>query len=137
MQQLNILKSKQYDDTCRKLLLAGYLSLKNGNAKEAGYHYLLAFWYMKDHGFAEVEKTREKAIKNFERYLKETPDYEVAMILVDLLRQSERFDEAMETLISLKQYIANNKVLKNVSLYEEKLIKSKDSESHRLEEAPE
>lgn len=133
----NILKSKQYDDTCRKLLLAGYLSVKNRNAKEAGYHYLLAFWYMKEHGFAEFEKAREKAIKNFERFLKETPDYEVAMILVDLLRQSERFDEAMETLISLKQYIANNNVLKNVSLYEEKLIKSKDSKSHRLEEVTE
>ena len=132
-----ILKSKQYDDICKGLLLAGYLSVKSRNVKEAGYNYLLAYWYMKENGISEFEKARGKAIKNFERYLIKTPDLEVAMILVDLLRQSEQFSEAMETLTSLERYIANNNMLKEVSLFEEKLIKSKDSKSHRIEEVSE
>jgi hypothetical protein len=129
-----VLNNRRYDDICRKLLLAGYLSVKIRNAKEAGYNYLLAYWYMRDNKIAGCERAREKAIKNFERYLLKTVDCEVAMILVDLLRQSERFEDAKETVLSLESYIADNTELARIAEFEKKLISKKDSDIHKVEE---
>ncbi len=129
-----VLNNKAYDDVCRKLLLAGYLSVKRRNAKEAGYNYLLAYWYMKEKGILEFEKAREKAIKNFERYLGKNMDLEVAMILVDLLRQNSNFDEAKETVTSLKTFIDGNVDLEKIAVFEEKLIANNDSNIHRIGE---
>ncbi len=129
-----ILKSKQYDDVCKKLLLAGFLAVKIKNVKEAAYNYLLSYWYMKEHDISGYEKARRKSIKNFERYLIKNPDFEMAMILIDLLRQEGLFDEATETLLSLDGYITDNDILKKISKYEKELISRRDSESHKLEE---
>lgn len=129
-----VLNNRLYDDNCRKLLLAGYLSVKRRDAKEAGYNYLLAYWYMRDSGISGSERAREKAIKNFERYLLKTMDCEVAMILVDLLRQSERFEEAKETVLSLESYIADNAELVRIAELEKKLILKKDSDIHKVGE---
>lgn len=129
-----VLNNRQYDDNCRKLLLAGYLSVKRRDAKEAGYNYLLAYWYMRDNGIAGYERAREKAIKNFERYLLKTMDCEVAMILVDLLRQNESFEDAKETVLSLESYIADNAKLARIAEFEKQLILKQDSDVHKVEE---
>lgn len=129
-----VLHDKQYDIICKKLLLAAYLAVKKGDSKEAGYDYLLAYWYMNDNHICKVEKAREKAIKNFERYLGKNSDIEVAMILVDLLRQSRKFDESRETLISLEKYIQGKAIYEKIAVCEKKLIEKNDSSIHSLAE---
>ena len=128
-----MLKNRQFDNTGKKLLLAGYLAVKDKNAKEAGYNYLLAYWYLKETNSSNADKACEKAIKNFERYLKYNYDEEIAMILIDCLRQMKRFDEAIETANSLEPYISNDK-MKAILLFEKKLISNNDSGIYRVSE---
>lgn len=128
-----MLKNRQFDNTVKKLLLAGYLAVKDKDAKEAGYNYLLAYWYLKETNSSNADKACEKAIKNFERYLKYNYDEEIAMILIDCYRQMRRFEEAMETVDSLEPYIQNEN-LKGILLLEKKLISNKDSGIHRVSE---
>lgn len=95
---------------------------------------MLAYWYMRENGITECEKAREKAIKNFERYLLKTMDCEVAMIFIDLLRQGERFDEAKETLLSLETYLVGNVELEKIAELEKILIAKNDSNIHKIGE---
>ena len=129
-----VLDNRFYDDCCKKLLLSGYLSVKKRNPKEAGYSYLMAYWYMRENNISGGTKAREKAIKNFERYLLKTTDFEVAMILVDLLRQDGKFYEAKETVLSLEDYIIDDSELKKIVDFEKKLIAKKDSSIHKIRE---
>lgn len=129
-----ILSKHQYDDTSKKLLLAGYLSVKKRNAKEAGYNYLLAYWYLKEKHSNDAHKACEKAIKNFERYLISNEDLNIAMIVIDCLRQMQRFDDALETANSLESYIHDNPKIKSILVYEKKLIINKDADTHRMSE---
>lgn len=129
----DMLKNRQFDNIGKKLLLAGYLAVKEKDAKEAGYNYLLAYWYLKETNSANADKACKKAIENFERYLECSYDEEIAMILIDCLRQMKCFDEAMETANSLEPYISNDKLMA-LLLFEKKLISNNDSETHRVSE---
>lgn len=129
----DMLKNRQFDNTGKKLLLAGYLAVKDKDAKEAGYNYLLAYWYLKETNTANADKACEKAIRNFERYLMCNFDEEIAMILIDCLRQMKRFDEAIETANSLEPYISDNELIA-ILLFEKKLISDNDCGTHRVSE---
>lgn len=129
-----VLNDRLYDTICKKLLLAAYLAVKNRDSREAAYDYLLAYWYMNENHICRAEKAREKAIKNFERYLGKNSDIEAAMILVDLLRQSRRFDEAGETLTSLERFIQGKSIYEKIAVCEKKLIEKNDSGIHSLAE---
>lgn len=109
------------------------MAVKDKDAKEAGYNYLLAYWYLKETNTANADKACEKAIRNFERYLMCNFDEEIAMILIDCLRQMKRFDEAIETANSLEPYISDNKLIA-ILLFEKKLISDNDCGTHRVSE---
>ena len=122
------------DLTAKKLLLAGLLYSSVDKIKEAAYSYLYAYWYQKEHNHADAVSTCEKAINSFEKYLSDNENHEMAMILVDLLRQMSLFDEALETLGSLDFYTVNEPNYKAISTFEKRLIIDKDCIAHRLSE---
>lgn len=130
---VDMLNNKMFDSISKKLLLAGYIAVKERDAKEAGYDYLLAYWYLKESNSPEAYKACEKAIKNFERHLNKNQDEEIAMIIIDCYRQMKRFDDALETIQSLATFIKNGQ-LKQILLYEKKLVENGDYESHQLSE---
>jgi uncharacterized protein (DUF2225 family) len=129
----DMLNNKMFDNISKKLILAGYLAVKERDAKEAGYDYLLAYWYLKETNSSEANRACEKAIKNFERYLNKSQDEEIALIIIDCYRQMKRFNDAMETIESLEQFVGDSKV-KQILLFEKSLVESGDYESHRLSE---
>lgn len=123
-----------FDDTTKKLLLAGYISAKKADYLEAAYSYLMAMWHFCELNSDMAVNAREKAITYFSRYLNKNRDDEMAIVLIDLLRQASKFTEAEETAISLEKFISNNEALMPILLYERKLIKQKDSETHSVKE---
>ncbi len=116
------------DGTEKKLRLAGWLSKKQGLDYDAGYQYLMAYWYMKDRG-EDAEKYLSEVINSFSKYLEKHADIETAIILTDCLRQASRFKEAGETAHSLMPYI-KKELHRQIVSFELGLIAQKNSSSH-------
>lgn len=123
-----------FDDTTKKLLLAGHISAKKADYLEAAYCYLMAMWHFDEIGSDKVANAREKSISYFSKYLSYTRDDEMAMILIDLLRQASRFKEAEETAASLEGYLTDSTDMLNILRFEQELIKQKDSLKHSVKE---
>lgn len=129
-----ILNKEEYDDIYKKQILAAYLSAKLGDFREAGYNYLVAYWYLKDQKSDDAPKVCQKAIENFEKYLETHVDFEGVLKMSDLLRQMGRFDEAMENLCALETFVASDKTLMAFVAFEKILVSEKDSSSHKMGE---
>lgn len=132
-----IVNSREYQElftdtsipnTPKKLMLAALLSERQNKLREAGYNNLQLYWYYLDLQDKKISFL-DNAIKKFSEYLENFVDIETAMILIDCLRQSERFDEAKETAESLLQYITQDNYSRIVN-YELKLILNNDAEPH-------
>lgn len=131
---LTLFKDHQYDVVSKKLVLAGYLAANKKNYREAGYDYLMAYWSLKENMHPKANNACEKAIKYFELYLSDNADLEVALILIDCMRQQSHFTDALETAISLDSYLEDSSHLKNILAYEKQLITNSDSSSHKIDE---
>lgn len=129
-----ILNQEEYDDIYKKHILAAYLSAELGDFAEAGYNYLVAYWYLKDKKSDDAPKACQKAIENLEKYLETHVNFEGVLKMSDLLRQMGRFDEAMENLCALERFVVNNKTLMAFVAFEKTLVSEKDSSSHKMSE---
>ncbi len=121
------------DGTQKKLLLSAYLNVCKGAMYEAGYHYLMAYWYEKGSG-QNAGKELEKAVQCFSEYLEDHEDVEAAILLTDCMRQASRFDEAAQTARSLVPYIKKERHLK-IICFELSLIEEQDASAHLQREA--
>lgn len=133
-QYQKIYADSRYDETARNLRLAAYIAEYTENWKEAAEFFLKTAWYFREHYKEEERGAREKAIVCFEKYLEQVPDTEYAVILVDCLRQTGRFEEALETADSLLPYISGNLELCRILNYEKQLIGQRDSAPHSVSE---
>lgn len=110
--------------------------------------YLYATWCFEDNGDKRnATKYRKLACKNLLEIAEKEDNGDIYIQCIDLLRKNKEFDKAQEILkkvrIDLFNVDANYKLtdeyiaLKNIVKFEEKLIKSKDSADHLLEESQE
>lgn len=129
-----ILNQEEYDDIYKKHLLAAYLSAELGDFGEAGYNYLVAYWYLKDQKSDDAPKVCQKAIENLEKHLETHVNFEEVLKMSDLLRQMGRFDEAMENLCALESFVASDKTLMAFVTFEKVLVSEKDSSPHKMRE---
>lgn len=126
---------KDLDETLKKMLLGAQTEETKKNFRKAAYRYLEAFWRAKEIEDEQSSKIAGQAIKNFSIYLRQAKDLEAAMILIDILRQTRRFEEATETAKSLAKFIPKEeKFLYSILSYEEKLINAQDSDAHNVNE---
>lgn len=130
----DVLANPFFDEATKKLLLAGHISAKKSDYLDAAYCYLMAMWHFSELNSDKVTNARGKAIAYFSKYLSRSRDDELALVLVDLLRQSSRFEEAAETAISLKEYLLSDSFEMRVLRFENSLIEKKDSSSHSVRE---
>lgn len=127
-----VFKDTQMDETYKKLYLFAILEEIKQNYHNAGYGYLMTYWYLKEK-HANTTEVLKKAIENYEKYLADTADVQSAIILIDCMRQSGKFEEAKETAESLLPYTEGTTMYKFVE-YELELISQKDTESHSVKE---
>ena len=131
-----ILQSNEGDRITPKLTCAALIAEKQKDYRAASYFALLQLWHLKEinaDGSKQIE-VRGKAIGYFEEYLTYNLDVNAAMIMIDLLRQAKRFDDAMETVCSLESYITKNEPLKKVAAFEKRLIHEEDYSDHKIGE---
>lgn len=123
-----------FPNTVKKLLAAAYLEQNSENWRKAGHYYLKASWYLKERNVSEEKTMREIAVQCFKVYLEENQDEECAILYIDCLRQLSRFEEAMEMTEFLLPYLMEKEFLRKIVLYEQTLIKAKDSAAHSMGE---
>ena len=126
---------KDLDETLKKLLLSAQTEEIKKDFRKVAYQYLEAFWRAKETENEQSCEIAGQAIDNFSKYLEEAKDLDAAMILIDLLRQTQRFEEAAETAGSLAGFIPKEEeFIRRILSYEEKLIADRDSAAHNVSE---
>lgn len=122
------------DMKAKKNLLSAYLLGKQKKYKEAGYGYLTAYWYLRTVDLSSSKKALAKAIEYLAAYVEKNADVNSAIVFVDALRQNNQFDEAMDTLDSLSQFVPNNSNITEIIDKERKLIVARNSAPHLISE---
>ena len=128
------LQIENYPEIPRKLLLLGYLSGQKGDVSTASAQYLRAYWYFRDNGHPKTAEALDRAIEGIKRHIEAKADLNAAMVLVDLLRQKGDFDQALEAVNSLGQYLRGNENLLKTAAFEWKLIMAGDPSVHTFGE---
>lgn len=122
----SIVQSEKVPQPLKKWLLAGHIYGYLGDDRQAGDAYLVASWYQKVRKQKDVFSL-ELAVKHFCKYLEGTMDFDVALVVVDCLRQQGAWREAAETVDSLLPYLTHPK-MKAVAEFEQQLIAKGDDE---------
>lgn len=125
--------SDEYD---RKVRAAAELS---DDVEDKIYLYLAACWNLEFHGQKEAaDEMRKKAVALMEILFEEKSQFEMVLMYIDSLRQLGMFDEAKETVESVRQAAENNLSRKDVSYaifqFEKELLKISDSKAHMISE---
>ncbi len=137
--------------TSKAFLLAGSLYNLHEEYKIGGVFYLKAAWAFDDHNDIEnAILARKKAITAFNKYLKQEfteegilyrfnndkqkEDLNIKMVIIDLLRRSESFDEAKSLAKELSKKVEDN-LSKEILAFQIKLSRKKDSTCHKVSEA--
>lgn len=122
------------DDTEKKIRSAAVIAAYQEDFKAAGYASLVLSWYLRDKALPPDDALAQ-CIEYYSRHLSASRDYDAAIILIDCLRQSSRFEEANETAKSLLDYIQNAR-LEAIVKFEQKLISENDASPHLISEVP-
>ena len=104
------------------------------NWTDAGYMYLRSAWVFDDENNNEwAVRSRKEAARCFKIHVDNTEDGEIAMILVDVYRRSNNFDEALNLIREIGDtgYADYNEILK----YQTELCVNKDASIHTMAEA--
>ena len=120
-------------------IASGYIKLaqqfeRADDLASAGYMYLRASWVFDDENKNEwALKYRKETARCFKTHVDNTEDGDVAMVLVDVYRRSNDFDEALDLIKQIGDtgYEDYNEILK----YQAELCASKDASIHTMEEA--
>lgn len=114
--------------------LSARLYAKSGDLRSAGIQSLRAAWACDD--LKSPEKAiqfRKEALSYLYTYVDQTQDLHIAVLEVDLLRRTDDFDSAKE-FASLLLELDLEEILRNVLLFELRLIDAKDNKCHSLGE---
>lgn len=130
----SLIRATQEDDILRRIKGAAAIAAHQKDFKAAGYANLVLSWYLRDKELPPAEALTQ-CIDCYCRYLSVTRDYDVAIILIDCMRQIAHFDEADETARSLLEYVKDARLLAIIK-YERALIAKKDTSPHLISEVP-
>lgn len=130
-------EQENIDETFGKLFLAAKIEEYNENYKEAGYKYLLAYWYLiekkldKENALTELMMTN--ALNNLEKYIsnESSLDFEIAIIIIDLYRKNRKINKAYEVLKKVQENIIDDK-LAFLAKIENDLIKSNNCSDYQI-----
>lgn len=129
---LQILEDNNLNFALKKFMLAGKLIEKHNN-KLAGMTYLRAAWMADDSkNLAVARKMRSKAIKYLELSLKEEDNENIKLIVVDLYRRIDMFEEAFDYAKFLLNNVGMEKYKQNILLYQLRLCEDQDNLDHTI-----
>lgn len=131
----NILNDENINFALKKFMLLAKLYETRDN-KQAGLAYLRASWMADDCKNLKFAKTmRSKAIKYLENSLDLSQDDDsinIKLIVVDLYRRIELFEEASDYAKFLLNNIGLEKYKRNILMYQIKLCQDEDSLDHTI-----
>lgn len=104
------------------LTAAGYYESVN-DFYSAGKCLKYAYWKTRENDSDKAGVYLELCIEMYSQYLLEHKDFANAVVLCDLLRQSEKYEEATEFCQELKSYINDDQLLDRLNKIEESLTK--------------
>ncbi|MBQ2885360.1 MAG: DUF2225 domain-containing protein [Alphaproteobacteria bacterium] len=129
-----LVSNNNIDSLTKKFLLSATINRALTKNKDAGYMYLYAAWRFDDlNNIDNAKKARLKAIDCFKKYLNHSNDHHCAVIVVDLLRRCEEFDEAIDT-ANFILALTEDQLLRQVLNLEIELSQKKDSSVHNVGE---
>lgn len=127
-----ILNNDKINFALKKFMLAGCL-LEKHNTKMAGLSYLRGAWMADDSNEVMFSKRlRSKAIKFLELSLNEEDNENIKLIIVDLYRRINMFEEASDYARYLINNIGMEKYKQNILLYQIKLCEEEDNLDHTI-----
>lgn len=130
----NILNNDFIPNMGKAYLLSGYLHEINKEDKKSGFLYMMAAWSFDDClNKKQAIYARKKAISLFEKYLKKEDNIQLRMIIVDLLRRTEKYEEAILSAQELLNKV-EEEFLKKILLYQIDLSKINESSCHNVGE---
>ena len=145
----SILLNENINRLAKAFMLAGLLHGMHEEYRTSGFLYLKAAWACDDHNdTANASLARKKAIMVFNEYFKqefseeqmlyrfedkEKEDFNLKMIIVDLLRRSESFKEAISLAKELLKSTSDD-LLKKILKFQIRLSRKEDTSCHRVEE---
>ncbi len=123
------------DTVYKKWMLAGFISKLIGQYYDSGYEFMVAGWYIrKVHGNVDdFVYSMNMAIQQMSAYVEETMEIEPALIILDLLRQIGRFEQAADFAFGLKESGIDTNTEKFID-HELDLIARQDVNEHLMEE---
>ena len=131
---LKVATDKSINNVAKAFLLAGHISAKCEQYKEAGIYFLNAAWFfddLKEETFAK--RARNKSLQYLSNYVESSENVNFAVLTVDLQRRIEDFEGAIATAIQLKDFGVGEYLEKILNL-EIRLCQSRDSLCHTTEE---
>lgn len=127
----NAKMSNESDATATKLMCAALFAASCGDDRKAGRFYRMLSWYYSD-DIELARAARANAIDHDCRWLQNTQNVEMALVLIDCMRRNDLFDDARETAESLRPYLTEEE--KRILEFEERRILAEDDSDHLLSE---
>lgn len=126
------LKDERINEKAKKFILAAIMYEQNQMYYEAGILYLKAAWIYDDlKCYENAKKMRYNSSDCLIKYSEENLDIDVIVLLIDILRRGEEFEEAQELLNKIS--VQDDDYIKDIIRFEEKLILNNDNKSYSIE----
>ncbi len=130
---LELANNDLIDGSVKKFLLSAKLQEEEFNYLRAGISYLKAAWTCDDNGDASSAVAYRKAsAKCLLEHVNNTDDGDIAVMLVDVMRRSWQFKEALALIDRIGQ--TGDETLDSLLSYQCSLINNKDVSCHNMEE---
>ena len=129
-----VVNDLQIDSIAKSFLLAGYLYAKTSSYKEAGMCFLKAAWLFDDLSQNNYAiRARKKAIEYLGEYVNKAEDLHLTVLIVDLYRRTDDFDNAKDLAKELTDY-GVEEFLNKILQFEIQLCDARDDLCHNVEE---
>ena len=125
---LNVLNSN-YPELAKSFMLSSLIMENINKYAKAAFYLLKACWVLDDNNL-DAKNIRIKVAKLYER---DDINDNINLMLIDIYRRAEEYDEALKWINVAKEKIKDEFLLKIVK-YQEVLIDKKDSACHRCDE---
>ncbi len=93
-----VLKNSEWESVYKKWMMAGYISKLVGNTFDSGYEFMVAGWYARRYlqSADDFNYSMGLAIRELSDHVNETGYLNAALLIVELLRQTSRLQEASD-----------------------------------------
>ncbi len=127
-----ILNDENLNFAVKKFILKGKL-FENKNSLKAGMAYLKAAWLADDSKKVQLsKKMRSKAIKFLEKSLEQEENENIRLIIVDMYRRIDMFEEAKDYAVYILDNFGLEKYKENILKYQIKLCDANDNLDHTI-----